>query len=53
MGTKKKKSTGLKGALETVIQFAKDQGWDEVDVSLAVHDLEAALAAGNIKFTDK
>jgi hypothetical protein len=53
MGTKKKKSPGLKGDLETLIQFAKDQGWDEEDVSVATRRLEVALSDEKIKFTDR
>lgn len=40
------KTNTFKSDLEILIQFAKDQGWDEVDVMFAVQRLEMALSEG-------
>lgn len=42
----------MEEALRTLIQFGKDQGWDEPEVSAAYHDLELALRQGRIKFIE-
>jgi len=36
----------------TLTQFAKDTGWDDPDIAQAAHDIEEALAAGKITFTE-